>query len=293
MKKILFIIFISIFMLDAKEIIYLDLWPQKMPYDNGLSGKETGKGCIGNISKPTLTVYLPDKDKANGTAVVVIPGGGYGGVCMESEGENIAKILIEKGIAAIVLKYRLPNGHHQIPSADARRAIRTVRFNAEKWHIDAGKVGVWGFSAGGHLASTVTTAFDNGNPSAADPVEKFNCRPDFSILFYPVISMQKDITHMGSRNNLLGKNADPALVERYSNEKQITKDTPPVFMIHCSDDRVVNPENSIRFYQKLLEFGIPAELLLFEKGGHGPGAFKNNPSWKAAFFNWLKRRGCL
>ena len=293
MRKVILLIFFSIIALHSTEIIRMDLWPDKMPYDNGLSGKETGDGCIGNISKPTLTVYLPDKKSATGAAVVVIPGGGYSVVCMQSEGKNIADILIEKGIAAIVLKYRLPNGHHQIPSTDARRAIRTVRFYAGKWHINPQKVGVWGFSAGGHLAATVTTVFDSGNPAAADPVEKFSSRPDFSILFYPVISMRKEITHMGSRNNLLGEKASSNLIQQYSNELQITKETPPVFMIHCSDDKVVNPENSIRFYQKLLEYQVSAELLLFEKGGHGPGAFIGNPSWKTAFFNWLKRRGCL
>ncbi len=294
MKTIIFLIVIGLnALLYGAEIVRMDLWPDGAPYDNGLSGAETGKGCIGNISKATLTVYLPERENKSGAAVVVIPGGGYGGVCMKTEGEYIAKILNEWGMAAIILKYRLPNGHVQIPSCDARRALRTVRYNARKWRINPQKVGVWGFSAGGHLAATVTTLFDRGKVSAADPIERMSCRPDFSVLFYPVISMHREWTHMGSRKNLLGQYAEPTLIRKYSADKQVSKETPPVFLLHCSDDNVVNPQNSVIFYQKLLTFHIPAELLLFETGGHGPNAFIANPAWKAAFFYWLKARGCL
>lgn len=293
MIKSIFAVFITIIVLNATEIKKMELWPYKAPYDNGLSGPEKGSGCIGNISKSTLTIYLPDKEKATGAAVVVIPGGGYGVVCMETEGKKIADILISKGIAAIVLKYRLPNGYHKIPSADARRAIRTTRYNAPKWYINPNKIGVWGFSAGGHLASTVTTVFDSGNANSKDPIEQIGSRPDFSILFYAVISMKKEITHMGTRNNLLGKDTTNTLIEQYSNENRINGNTPPVFLLHCSDDPIVQPENSVRFYQNLLKYDITAELLLFEIGGHGPDAFIGNPGWQAVFIQWLKRRGCL
>lgn len=271
----------------------IPLWPSGAPDDNGLSGKEKPGGCIGNISKPTLTIYLPDRDRATGAAVVITPGGGYGVVCMETEGKQIADILLPRGIAAIVVKYRLPNGHHLVPANDARRAIRTVRHNATTWNINPGRVGVWGFSAGGHLASTVSTVFDKGQPAADDPIERQSSRPDFSILFYPVITMRQGVTHAGSRRNLVGPRATTRLVQRYSNEDRVGKATPPTFMLHAADDRAVPVENSLRYYRRLVSHGVPVQLLLFESGGHGPGAFKTNPSWLPAFDAWLKKRGCL
>ena len=171
-------------------------------------------------------------------------------VCMETEGKQIADILLPRGIAAIVVKYRLPNGHHLVPANDARRAIRTVRHNATTWNINPGRVGVWGFSAGGHLASTAGTHFDVGNSNAAEPVERVSCRPDFMILVYPVITMGSG-THQGSKNNLLGRKAPPKLVELFSNEKQVTTKTPPAFLAHAVDDRPVPPENSRQFYAAL------------------------------------------
>lgn len=277
----------------AGSVTEYPLWPKGAPDDNGLKGAERPGGCVGNISKATYTVYLPDKDKATGAAVVITPGGGYGVVCVQSEGKNIADILVPRGIAAIVVKYRLPNGHHAIPANDARRAIRTVRHNAKAWNIDPKKVGVWGFSAGGHLASTVSTVFDEGNNDADDPIEKMGSRPDFSILFYPVISMDEKITHGGSRNNLIEKNPSVEMVDLYSNEKRITKNTPPTFMLHATDDRVVKVANSLRYYTNLVQHNIPAALLIYEKGGHGPNAFNKNPSWLPAFETWLKARGAL
>ena len=278
---------------DHATTLSMPLWPLGASQDNGLTGPEKEGGCVGNISEATLTVYLPDPNKATGAAVVVIPGGGYGVVCVASEGKAIADVLVPRGIAAIVLKYRLPNKHHTIPSTDARRALRTVRHHAEQWHIRPDRVGVWGFSAGGHLASTVTTQFDDGQAEAVDLIERQSSRPDYSILFYPVISMEMEVTHSGSRNNLLGENAPATLVELYSNEKKISKETPPTFLLHCSDDRVVAVENSLRFYQGLVRHGIPSQLLIYEKGGHGPGAFKGNPSWLTALEQWLIRRDCL
>lgn len=271
----------------------LPLWPQGAPEENCLSGPEKEGTCVGNISEATLTAYLPEPDRATGAGIVVIPGGGYGVVCLQTEGQAIADLLVPRGIAAFVLKYRLPNTHHRIPSMDARRALRTVRFHAEEWHVDPNRIGVWGFSAGGHLASTVTTVFDRGTAGASDPIERQSSQPDFAILFYPVISMKSDVTHQGSRNNLIGSEAPASLVERYSNENRITSKTPPTLLLHCSDDRVVPVENSLRFYQGLVREGISTQMLIFEKGGHGPSAFNLNPSWLTAWEKWLQRRGCL
>jgi len=266
------------------------LWPEGAPDENGLSGPERIGGCIGNISIATLTVYPAPKEKATGAAVVVIPGGGYGVVCVPSEGMEAVKHLNARGITAVMLKYRLPNQHHLIPAKDARRAIRTTRSKAKEWGLDPKRVGVWGFSAGGHLASTVSTVFDEGDPESEDVIERESSRPDFAILFYAVISMKEEITHKGSRRNLLGQED---LVERYSSELQVSPETPPCFLLHCSDDRVVPVENSLRFYQALVTNKVPAAFAIFEQGGHGPNAFTKNPSWEGMFDEWLKKRGCL
>jgi acetyl esterase/lipase len=267
------------------------LWPDGMPDQNGLHGPEIVKDCIQNISIPTITVHRASAAAATGAAVVVMPGGGYGAVCVAAEGDPIARILNERGITAVMLKYRLPNQNHLIPANDARRAIRTVRAHAAEWGIDPKKIGVWGFSAGGHLASTVTTVFDAGNPASHDPIERVSSRPDFSILFYPVISMKVGITHGGSRQNLIGSSED--LIERYSNELNVTAETPPCFLLHCSDDKGVPVENSLRFYQALVAHKVPATCLIYEAGGHGPGAFQKNPSWVASIDDWFRMRGCM
>jgi acetyl esterase/lipase len=266
------------------------LWPNGTPDSNGLEGPEVVKACIGNISIPTLTVYPAPKDKATGAAVVVIPGGGYGVVCVEPEGMPVVRELNERGITAVMLKYRLPNQRHLIPANDARRAIRMTRAKAAEWGIDPKRVGVWGFSAGGHLASTVTTVFDAGDAKSADPVERVSSRPDFAILFYPVINMNSGIAHMGSRRNLMG---DEDLGDRYSSELRVTAETPPCFLLHCADDTTVNVENSLRFYKSLVSNKVPAACVIFEEGGHGPNAFNKNPSWEGVLDGWLKKRGCL
>ena len=270
----------------------MPLWPGGPPEENGLTGEdESGNsGCISNISTATLTVHLAEADKANGTAVVITPGGGYAVVCADTEGTQIADLLVPRGTAAIVLKYRLPNRQHLIPSSDARRAIRTVRQHAKEWNIDPNKIGVWGFSAGGHLASTVSTAFDSGKADAEDPIEKHSSRPDFSILFYPVVSMEQDTTHRGSRTNLLGADPSQEMVKRYSNEQQVSKETPPTFMLHAADDTVVRLENSMAYYKQLVAHGVSARLMVYETGGHGPTAFKNNPTWLPVFEDWMSKR---
>ena len=274
-----------------KPTAVLKLWPDGPPDSNGLSGPEKGTRCVGNISKPTLLVYLPKATNKPTAAVVITPGGGYGVVCVEPEGYPIAELLVERGIAAIICKYRLPNGHHLVPANDARRAIRTVRHNATTWNIDPERVGVWGFSAGGHLASTVSTVFDAGQANASDAVERQPSRPDFSVLFYPVVTMMDGAVHQGSRRNLMGADPKLSMKERYSNEARVSPRTPPTFMLHCTDDRAVPVENSLRYYRQLVKNDVPAELLIFEKGSHGPGAFNNNPSWLSAFDRWLKARG--
>src|SRR5438270_2874922 len=211
------ILFLSVFLGAAEAPKTELLWPKGAP---GAVGTE-------DADKPTLTIYPPAADKANGAAVVVCPGGGYGGLAMDHEGRQIADWLTARGVAAFVLKYRhAPRYHQPTPMLDAQRALRTVRARAKEWNVDSQRIGIWGFSAGGHLASTAGTHFDDGKPDAADPVERVSCRPDFLILCYPVITLLPPYAHVGSRNNLLGKDPDPRLVENLSNEKQVTARTP-------------------------------------------------------------------
>jgi len=259
------------------------LWPADAP---GAVGKE-------DRDIPTLTRYTPAEP--NGTAVVVCPGGGYGGLAMDHEGKQIAEWLIQRGITAFVLKYRLaPHYHEPAPMLDAQRALRTVRANAEEYGIKADRIGIWGFSAGGHLASTAGTHFDDGKSDSEDAIEKASCRPDFLILSYPVITMDEKVTHMGSRNNLIGKTPDAAKVEFYSNEKQVTAKTPPTFIFHTSADTAVIPENAILFYSACRKNKVPVELHIYENGPHGVGLAQKDPvlsSWPGRLEAWLKVRG--
>ncbi len=234
------------------------LWPEGAP---GAKGTE-------DVDKPSVTIYLPAKEKRNGMAVVVCPGGGYGGLANDHEGKQIAAWLVERGAAAFVLKYRLGTRyHHPAPLQDAQRAVRLVRSCAGKeFGIDPTKVGIWGFSAGGHLASTVATHFDDGNKESKDPIEKESSRPDFAILCYPVITLVPPFAHMGSRNNLLGKDADPKLVESLCNDKQVTAKTPPTFLFHTIEDKAVPVENSQLFRDACEKHGVPVELYILEKG---------------------------
>jgi acetyl esterase/lipase len=263
------------------------LWPKGAP---GALGAE-------DRDKPTLTIYLPPADKATRTAVVVCPGGGYGALALDHEGKQIAEWLNVRGVAAFILKYRLgPRYHHPAPLQDAQRALRTVRQRANEWDIDPHRVGIWGFSAGGHLASTAATHFDEGQPDPRDPIAQQSCRPDFAILAYPVITMTKPYTHMGSRNNLLGPEPNPKLVEYLSNEKQVTAQTPPTFLFHTNADNGVLPENSVLFYLALRKAKVPAEMHIYEKGPHGVGLAQRDPvlsTWSHRLEDWMRGRGLL
>lgn len=245
--------------------------------------------------KPTLSHYIPAKK--NGTAVIVCPGGGYGGLALDHEGEQIADWLNSLGISAFVLKYRLgPRYRHPSMIQDAQRAIRMVRSQAADLALDPARIGIWGFSAGGHLASTAATHFDSGNPQASDPIERAGSRPDFAVLAYPVISFTTPYTHRGSKRNLLGDDPDEKLVQSLSNELQVTAQTPPTFLFHTNEDSGVPPENSILFYMALRKAGVPAELHIYERGRHGVGLASTDAtlsSWPARLADWFRTRGLL
>lgn len=262
------------------------LWPEGAP----------GALGAGDLDKPTLAVHLADPAKANGSAVVVCPGGGYGALAMDHEGKQIAAWLNDLGISAFILKYRLgPRYHHPAPLDDAQRAIRTVRHRAREFKIAPDRIGIWGFSAGGHLAATAGTHFDAGKADASDTIDRMSSRPDFLILCYPVISFVQ-FEHKGSRKNLLGENYDARLAELLSNEKHVTPQTPPAFLFHTDADSGVPAENSVLFYLGLRKAGVPAELHIYEKGKHGVGLAAADPilsSWPGRLKDWLRTRGLL
>jgi acetyl esterase/lipase len=256
-------------------------------------------GALGTAAddQPTLTYYSPLDPAKSGTAVVVAPGGGYSMLVSNHEGRQMANWLNAMGVSAFVLKYRLgPKYHHPIELGDAQRAIRFVRAHAAEYGVQTDRIGMMGFSAGGHLASSAGTHFDNGNPRAADAIDRVSSRPDFLILGYPVISMKEPYVHHGSAEMLLGKNPDPALRDLMSNELQVTPQTPPTFLITTSTDIVVAPENSVLFYLALHKAGVPAELHVFEKAEHGVGLDLNDPAvgeWPTLLRNWMMARGLL
>ena len=229
--------------------------------------------------------------------MVVCPGGGYGHLAVDHEGDQIARWLNSFGVAAFVLKYRLaPRYRHPAPLQDAQRAIRTVRHRARELNLAPDRIGIWGFSAGGHLASTAGTHFDAGNAAAADPIDRQSSRPDFLILAYPVISFTTEYTHRGSLRNLLGDNPDPKLVESLSNEKQVTAQTPPTFLFHTNEDKGVPSENSVLFYLALRKAGVPAEMHIYERGPHGVGLAPLDralASWPDRLAEWFQTRGLL
>jgi acetyl esterase/lipase len=304
MKKFVCVLCIGLFAICARaQDITIPLWPAgKIP--NSRASDEMEKWDTTNIiqitkvQSPTIAVYLPSKRTATGQAVVICPGGGYRFLAYDWEGSDPARWLASQGIAAIVLKYRLPDPKSNInpmltPLMDAQRAIRMVRFYARKWNIQKDKIGIMGFSAGGHLASTAGTHFDAGLPSA-DSIEQQSCRPDFMALVYPVVSMSRSIMHSGSRNRLIGEKPDSSTAKLYSNELQVTRNTPPTFLIHATDDQTVPVENSLLFYQALKENDVPAEMHIFPKGGHGFGmgiGFGAAVQWMSLCFEWLKDLG--
>jgi acetyl esterase/lipase len=285
----------------------IPLWPAKAPSAVGDDPADV----------PSITPYLPAKEKASGAAVVICPGGGYGFLANDHEGVQIARWLNQRGIAAFILKYRIvsknrPAPLHPAPLMDVQRAIRTVRSKAAEYGVETNKIGVWGFSAGGHLASSAAVHFALDLPRTSGAIDKQSCRPDFAILGYPVISMKTGISHGGSRNNLLGKSPDPSLVELMSNDQAVTKETPPTFLFHTDEDKGVPPMNSVLFYMALKKHGVPAELHIYEKGVHGVGLApekipegsanyvpKLRPvdkglwTWTDRLHDWLDRRGLV
>lgn len=263
------------------------LWPEGAP------------GALGTADTdiPTITYFAPDAAKASGAAMVIFPGGGYGGLA-KHEGAGYAEWFAQQGVAAFVVKYRLGSKGYRHPAMlnDAARAVRLVRANAGQWHVDPTRVGVIGSSAGGHLAATILTHFDAGNPDAADPVERMSSRPDLGVLCYAVITMGK-FTHGGSRKNLLGSDPLPELIENLSNEKQVTTQTPPCFIWHTWEDKGVPMENSMLFAEALRANGVAFELHIYEKGGHGIGLGIRDGSaphrWADDLSAWLRERGFI
>ncbi len=264
--------------LPAQEKI--SIWTAEAP---------TGDGKFQD-AKVSITVHHPANP--NGTAIIICPGGGYGGLVTGPEGHGIAGWLNKHGITGVVLEYRLPKGNSAVPLLDAQRAIRLVRSKAGDWKCDPKKIGIMGFSAGGHLASTAGTKFDSGDEKAADPIEKTSCRPDFMILIYPVISLGEK-GHAGTRTNLLGQNPSDEKIKLFSNELQVTAQTPPAFLAHAKDDKLVPPDNSRMFYDALKLNKVPAEYLELAQGGHGLNGYKG-PSWdewQEKSLKWLETMG--
>jgi acetyl esterase/lipase len=242
------------------------------------------------ITNPTLQIFLPEKEKSTGAAVVICPGGGYAVVVYQAEGIRTAKEFAKKGVAAFVLKYRLPNDSTMIdkkigPLQDAQQAIKVVRENASKWGIDTNKVGIMGFSAGGHLASTEATHYKK---AVIENKDNTNLRPDFQILVYPVISMQDSLTHLDSRKNLLGSNPSKKVIDEFSNELQVDQNTPPAYITQAADDKVVDVDNSIVYFEALRHHNVPVEMNIYPKGNHGFVLFLPVEEWVDPIFNWMK-----
>lgn len=277
----------------------LSAGPNELPLWTGDVPESKGKP---EANRPTVTLFAPAKDKSNGAACVVCPGGGYGFLADDHEGKQVAEWLVARGVTAFVLKYRIvgkdrPGPLHPAPLLDAQRAVRLVRARAAEFGVDPKRIGIWGFSAGGHLASSAATHFDDGKTDATDPIDRVSCRPDFAILSYPVISMMDGTTHGGSRKNLLGDKPDPELVKHYSNDLQVTAKTPPTFLFHTQADTSVVPANSRLFYEALKKHNVPAEIHIYEKGVHGVGlgsdpkwtkGEKSVATWPTRLEEWLK-----
>jgi acetyl esterase/lipase len=256
-------------------------------------------GALGSDESdvPALTVYLPRTMTADTPTMIVCPGGGYTRLASNHEGRQVAAYLNSLGMAAFVLRYRLgPRYHHPIELGDAQRAIRMLRFRAAEWRLDPKRIGIMGFSAGGHLSMSASTMFDAGDSQAADPIDRVGSRPDFAVLAYPVISMTAPWTHQGSKQNLLGPNPDAALAKRLSGEFAVTRETPQTFIFHTNEDTVVPAENSLQYLLALRQAGVPAEMHVFEKGPHGVGLANDDAAlapWSALLATWLRGRGVI
>lgn len=281
MKTIFFSILLSVAtMLSAQNTFELPLWPAGAPNSNGLTGTEEDLegGRVANVIKPSITVYKADKP--NGMAIIMCPGGGYARLAMNHEGHDMAPWLNAQGITYIVLKYRMPNGHYEVPLSDAEQAIRLVRQHAKEWNIRPDRIGIMGASAGGHLAASLATLYSSNET-----------RPDFQILFYPVISMVPGVTHGGSRQNLLGNNPSQELEDKYTLEKQVNERTPQAFIMLSADDGAVPPANGIHYFEALLQHQVPATLHVYPTGGHGWGfrdAFTYKRQWTGELEKWLR-----
>lgn len=281
MKTIFFSILLSVAtMLSAQNTFELPLWPAGAPNSNGLTGTEEDLegGRVANVITPSITVYKADKP--NGVAIIMCPGGGYARLAMNHEGHDMAPWLNAQGITYIVLKYRMPNGHYEVPLSDAEQAIRLVRQHAKEWNIRPDRIGIMGASAGGHLAASLATLYSSNET-----------RPDFQILFYPVISMVLGVTHGGSRQNLLGNNPSQELEDKYTLEKQVNERTPQAFIMLSADDGAVPPANGIHYFEALLQHQVPATLHVYPTGGHGWGfrdAFTYKRQWTGELEKWLR-----
>lgn len=276
---------------QTSGVQFISLWEESIPNSQKSDSKEQVENnnykWVTHVQEPELEVYLPTTRIATGTGVLICPGGGYGGLAYDWEGTDMAKWLNSAGIAAFVLKYRLPGDASVAvsdiaPLQDAQRAMRIIKSKKEEFHLKDGQIGVMGFSAGGHLASTLGTQFDRKVYDAKDDTDKLSARPDFMALIYPVISMKEGITHQGSRDNLLGKKPDTQLVEQYCNELQVTDNTPPAFLLHANNDGAVPVKNTLLMYEALMNHNIPVEMHIVPKGGHG-FAFGR---WDATLKNW-------
>jgi len=309
LKKLLMVPSLLVWLAQASfaaEPMEIPVWPpEALPkiervkpeavVDRGSTNKPDR--AVSNVTVPTLTVYLPEGNQTDTVAVIICPGGGYSHLSLDKEGHAVARWLNTIGVAGIVLKYRMPRpdlsaGQKPWPIQDGEQAIRLVRSHAAEWKIDPHHVGLMGFSAGGHLASSVGTHLETPTQTATNPVERLSTRPDFMVLVYPVISMEEPIAHQGSLHNLLGSTPDPKWVEFYSNDLNVTAQTPPTFLVQAQDDRV-SVENSLRFYAALRKAGVPSEIHIFEKGGHGFGLGINGGEtavWPSLCAAWLKNR---
>lgn len=279
---LLVMVLFSVFSSNVKSQEEIKLYPKGAKSTNGIIEKEVkdDKSFVTNITEARMYAYFAPKELASGTAVLICPGGGYRGISVENEGSNVALWLNKLGVTAFVLYYRMPNQHTTVPLEDAQTAMEIIKSKSKEWHIEANKIGIMGFSAGGHLASTVGTHFTKKN------------RPDFMILGYPVISMNKEITHAGSRKNLIGENPTPEIEKLYSNDLQVTKNTPPTFLVLALDDKAVPVENSYRFHKALLANGVSSEIQTFDLGGHGFGMRKKGlpvDNWTDLLEAWLKK----